>query len=179
MREKMKVILNKIICDKLNLRVIEEDLANNGIKSKIIQNKKAGSHFFFLMNDIYLDRLSVQELNYLQNSISQLDFSKLEINKEFYTFLISIIDKLLLPETTQKYLYWGKMDYDHMAPSDSIVLAFHYEKYGDEDDEKTENQEKIINNNINYIQEKLGPLNNLKVSVIVFDEITNVKSRVI
>ena len=128
MEEKIKIILNKIIYDKLNLYEIEKKFDSNGIKRKITEsenNNESMSNFFFIMNDVYLNRLTVQELEYITNSIKQLDFSKLQISKELCDFLLSIINKLLLPETSEKYLYWGNRNYEYMAPSVSIVLSFH------------------------------------------------------
>ena len=96
------------------------------------------------------------------NSINEND------KKELNEFLENNLLKLLLPETDKTYIYWDGSDDEHLAPSDAIVIAFHTIEFLNGIDES---RNMYINKKLNYIQDVLGPQNNLKVAIIKYNEV--------
>ena len=168
MENQIKQLLFKIIYNKLNLQEIEEDFIKSNIPQKKINNpnnEEIISQYFFLRNDLYLDRLSLEEKTFIvskMNSINEND------KKELNEFLENNLLKLLLPETDKTYIYWDGSDDEHLAPSDAIVIAFHTIEFLNGIDES---RNMYINKKLNYIQDVLGPQNNLKVAIIKYNEV--------
>ena len=180
MEDKIKLIYNKLIYELLDLKNIEEEISNSGIKSKEIVNNEnydLASKYFFLKNDIYLGHLDSNELNFLERTIYSINFSNILISEELSKFLLEKISKILLPNTNEKYLSYYGTGNSFLAPSDAIVFAFHYLKYLDSDEELMENQEDILCDKLNYIQNVIAPSKNMKVAILVFDELVNEKNK--
>lgn len=180
MKEKVKILLNKIIYERLELNAIEHCIIEAGVKPKEIVNNNnydLTSKYFFLVNDVYLDRLNTDELQILENLIGNIDFQNINLTEELIDFMNANIYKLLLPNTDEKYLSYYGTGYDYMAPSDSIVLGFHYIKYLDNNENDINKKEEVIYEKMNYIQSVLGPAKKLKVSVLIFDELINEKNK--
>ena len=173
MEDKIRLLLFRIIYDDLNLKIIEDEFLSNNIPQKKIVLKKGEeliSHYFFLRNDIYLERLNQEE----QESLKQLiNSNRDEDQKTLNEFLKKNMFRLILPETNQKYLYWDGFDFQHMAPADAIVIAFHTLNYLDVDFSIIEKQKSFINEKLNYIQEELAQQAGYKVAVLEYDEMPN------
>ena len=170
----LEYLIDKISNIKLELANIEQEFIDNGIKNKEIinaDNLDLPSKYFFLMNDVYLERLKDEEIKMLEEYIKCIDFTNIEIPEDLYNFLMSKLFVLLLPNTSEKYLSWYGSGDDFIAPSDSIVLGLHFIKYLDNSDEDIILQERLLYKNANYIQDELAPSKNLKVAVLLFDEV--------
>lgn len=173
MKDKAKLLFSKIIYKKMELDIIEQEIINSNIKCKDVVNNDnydIVSKYFFLMNDVNLNKLTEYEKFKLEDYISNIDFQNIVISSDLLNFLEEIMYKVLLPDTTEKYLSYYGTGYEYMAPSDSIVLGFHYIKYMNNDDYNIKLQNKIICEKMNYIQGVMGPSKQMKVSVLVFDE---------
>ena len=181
MVEDIKLILNKIIFNELQLSEIEKKLSEAGIKNKNISNPKhinIPSKYFFLMNEVHFENLSDSDKNTLISLYNKSKSGNEEDKNNLYKFLEKIKLQLLLPKGKMKYIYYDVQDDEHLVPSDSIVLSFHYMRYNDNFKEDVDQQkEEYINNIINYIQYKLAPNNLLKVAIIKYDEINKNLSR--
>lgn len=180
MENRLKLILFEIIYNKLGLKEIEDCFVYNNIKGKKINNYDKYpilSKYFFLMNDVNLDCLfdiEKEELSKYYNLYCQGDETG---KKRLYEFLESNALKLLLPKTDEKYLYWGYTSFEYMAPSDAIVLGFHYIAFDNSTMEEYDMSEKFINNKLNYIQKELAENFGHKVAVIKYDDVP--RSRVL
>jgi len=167
------MLYNQLICNELQLNKIDEEIKQKGIKPKQIENPDnyfIASNYFFLINHIYLDRLNEEEKIKLETCISEYKKGNKQYNQELYSFLKQNMLKLLLPETNERYMYYGGTGFEYMAPSDSIVLGFHYIRFEEGFiEEQDEIKERFINDKLNYIQEQLGPNKNMKVAVIKYD----------
>ncbi|MDD4113748.1 MAG: hypothetical protein PHC56_12080, partial [Herbinix sp.] len=100
--EKVKLILNEIIYVELGLQKIEEIFVNAEINNKTIintENYKLCSKYFFLLNDVYLERLNESEQSLLKYYLDNLNSDNLNVKQELYNFLSERKIKLLLPET--------------------------------------------------------------------------------
>ncbi len=179
MEDKIKLILNKVVYDKLGLDIIEQEIVNANIRCKDIindDNVELVSRYFFLLNDVYLDRLNSDEVYTLENYIENIDFHNIILTEELRNFIDERLFKLLIPDTDERYISYYGTGNNYIAPSDSIVLGFHYIKYLDNED-NVDNQEEFIYEKMNYIQSVLAPSKNIKVSVLVFDELIKDKSK--
>lgn len=171
----LKMMLFEIIYNELNLNEIDKTLLAQHVPCKKMNNHGKYpilSRYFVLVNDVTLNRLTEEEkstlINYMEN------INNPSVKKQTYDFLRKNKLKLLLPETTEPYLYWGPTSFEYMAPSDAIVLGFHYIEFDSETHslEKEEMIQKCLNN----IQEERSESVGYKVSVIKYNEIDTTKS---
>ncbi len=180
MENEIKLLLSKLLYVKLGLEKYEKELISFNIEEKNIVNENKitlSSKYFFLLNEINLDKLSADEYAYLNSTIPELDNLNLDKLNELNRFLDNKMYDLLLPETQLKYLYWGESDYNHMAPSDSIVLGLHYKLNIDEDEASIYTKQEIVTNIANKIQEESMKKHNIKVAVILYDNMKLTNAR--
>lgn len=169
MEEKLKIILFKIIYNKLNLDKIEKTFLSNGVKYKNISNPNNDeiiSKYFFLANELHLENLNSIQIDKLKYYVENSDLKN--ISMDFHSFLNEILLDLLLPKTNKKYIKFDEEDFSKEAPSDAIILKFHYIEF-DYDEKDYNKVQDIVVDNLNYIQdygEKIG----LKVAVIRYNE---------
>ncbi len=176
MLDDIKLILNKIIYDELELNTVEEQLVKKGIRNKNIYNpdgKELASKYFFLLNDIHYDNLLDSEKRTLEDLYNKSLKDDKQAKEDLYNFLNQVKLKLLIPNSEVKYEYFGIRDFEHTAPTDAIVLGFHYIRYNREnfDDESDRNNEYYITDMVNNIQFNLAKNKSLKVAVLTFDEV--------
>lgn len=174
MKDKLKIILNKYIYEKLELGNVEQEIIGSGVTAKEVvndENLDLASSYFFLMNDIYLERLDEVEMKSLESYINNIDFHNIILSNDLIKFIEENISKLLLPNTNESYISYCGAGLDYIAPSDSIVLAFHYIKNLNNSEENIDRQEELIYEKMNYIQSVLSPSKQMKVAVLIFDEI--------
>lgn len=170
MEENLKLRLFKIIFDELNLQEIENEFIEAGVPQKeiiSIDGKDPISRYFFLRNDIYLGRLDAGEfkrIEQLANSGARRDLRELD------EFLSDNRFRLLMPETSARYLYWDRSDLSHMAPADAVVIAFHTLRYDYDSSRAWERNWPLVNYRLNYIQEVSSKKVGYKVAVLEFDE---------
>lgn len=162
MNENLKFIIFNNIYNILGLKDIENQIIKIGIKPKNIENP-AGvsliSKYFFLLNDVKLENLTENELEYLNHCYTNYQNGD---SSELYTFLNKNIQKLLFTQNQNKYINYGN-SFMQTAPSDSIAIAFHYNNF-----ECNDEQENFICDMLNYIQYNLAKKINVKVAVLKY-----------
>ena len=170
MLDELKLILFRIIYEKLKLDSVEKRFLDYGLKPKQIVSdgmnykNKFDNKFFFLKSDVHLENLSLEEITLLKKYMSSEKAADLE---ELYHFLENNCLKLLIPKTDKKYLIWEPGDFRYAAPSDSIVLAFHYIEF---DDSYDDNLLFMVSNELNRIQKESVDLG-FKTSVLEYNEV--------
>lgn len=172
MESEIKWLLLKIIYEELNLAQVEEKLTNLGIiAKKIVETEEFKyapiSKYFFLKNDIVLDNLSIEEVEKLRNLYNKgIEKNDLINNTELIEFIKKIKLKLLFPKTNERYIIWDALAPDHMTPSDSIVLAFHYLEF--QDNYPPDIMDDVIDtiNSIQQLSSKVG----YKIAVLMYNE---------
>lgn len=170
MKDKIRLVLFDLIYNELGLKTIEDEFKEKNIPHKEVvgyEGLEPISQYFFLNNDVFMDRLSQEEIAFLNDGINSSDPAKMD---SVYTFLKQNKQRLLLPETNEPYLCWGPMSFEYMAPSDAIVLGFHTLEFTDESSEEKTN---YIYDRLNYIQDRLAKDANMKVAVIIYNEDLN------
>ena len=86
----------------------------------------------------------------------------------------------MFPNVEEKFYFYGPINYNYVAPRDSIVLGFNYREFDipeENFDELHSKQEDYICDLLNYIQEKLAPQAGYNVAVLKYNEISKKKSR--
>ena len=169
MEKKLFFLLYRIVYDKLNLREVEEKFVEIDVPTKnmlIGPDEEPISKYFFLRNDIQISRLTDAEMTMVRDCINDPTSEK---ENELKSFLEQNLYRLLLPETTARYLFWP--DRSHAAPADYIVIAFHTLDYKEgESDEIRSARDDIVYKELNRIQDESVDKYGLKVAVLKYNE---------
>ena len=178
MSDKYKTLFFNYIYNKLNLNSIENELLSNGIQP--IDQVDNISKYFGLLNNVNEEVLTGDLLEkykyYMSMEIDNLVSD--EMRDEVNNFLESTYRLLLFRDSSNPYYYYGPINYSYMAPYDSVVLSFYYNEFGTEEsysDEWHYKNMSLIVDMANNIQEKIGPSNSMKVSVIMYNEFSSKK----
>lgn len=176
--DKIKYQYMKLLYNLLNISEIDKYFKEKGVNGKDIydpDNIKI-SDYFFLANNIVLSRLNKDELEllkkYMANDIKYINSSYNSMYDEMNEFLYKNMNKILIPDTEEKYICYGDFSPNNMLPYDCICLYCHYMRYVDESDKITS----IVYNTINSLQYDLSKNKGIKIAVIPCDEVTNIKS---
>lgn len=174
MKDKCKYMFLRYIYNKLGLKEVENNLSEGGIIDLNLESSDI-SKYFRIVNEIDEDALTVElrkKYNYyFSHSIEKLCGSAME--KELFAFFEENYSQLFFPKVDDKYIYYGTINSNYMAPRDSIVLGFYYNEFDIQDenfDEKHFQNDVLICDNLNFIQYVLGPKFNMKISVIKYNE---------
>ena len=169
-RKNLFFLLYRIIYDKLNLREVEEKFVEIDVPTKnmlIGPDEEPIPKYFFLRNDVQISRLTDAEMTMVRDCVNDPTPEK---ENELKSFLEQNIYRLLLPETTARYLFWP--DRSHAAPADYIVIAFHTLDYKEgESDEIRSKRDDIVYKELNRIQDESVDKYGLKVAVLKYNEL--------
>lgn len=177
--DKYKYLFMLYVYEKGMLKKIDDTMITNQVGS--LELKNGISNYFELLNDVYEDRLSGQlkeEYDYYMSMDLQELISN-NLKDRVQDFLERTYKLLLFPDLSNKFYYYGPININYVAPSDSIVLGFYYNEFETEETfsvEKHNRNEEIICDSLNYIQEKIGPSIGKKIAVIKFNEISKKKN---
>jgi len=180
MNQELKIILFNILYINLDLKKLENQIIQKGIKHKNIENScnyPIISKYFFLLNDLHLENLDSSELENLNILYNNFKKDNNLYGDELCQFLLKNIQKLLFSVHEKGYLVYGDKT-EYIAPADSIVLAFHYNDYQSES-ENHEELEDYICDVLNYIQFELSKKINMKIAVLKFGTYVSNKDFVI
>lgn len=170
MEEYLKQKLFDIIYDELQLKEIEEFLVSNGVKTKKVSGEDLGtSKYFTLLNKVELNNFSEIELNEITLCYERSVLGDSVAIQKLTEILKDKILKFLIPRTDEQYLYWGPMNFEYMAPSKSIVLAFNYLAF----DYAIQDEFQIYNlcaEKMNDIQNKNVSKFGVPIAIIMYDE---------
>ena len=180
LEEKIKYQYMKILYQWLELNKVEKYLKDKGIKFKNIidpDNLKI-SDYFFLQNDINLNRLTKEELqeleNYFKMDIKDINSNKNVLYNQMNQFLIKNIYKILLPEPKDRTLEAEFMDLYSYVPDDSICFNCHFIRFDKSYKDCFVSFNTVVDT-INYIEDQLAKKKNMKLTVIPVDETTYTK----
>lgn len=174
MKEELKLIIFNIIYNNLGLKDLENNIVKNEIKCKNIKNPNnypMVSKYFFLLNDVHLENLEPNELEELTRHYNEFMKDNKNYN-ELCNFLIKNIKKILFENQTTGYVNYGAAQ--QSAPSDALVLAFHYN-----DLETDEEKENFIIDILNYIQFEASKKIKMKIAVLKYGVYVDSKNFVI
>ena len=177
MEERYKYEFLKFMYEKLKLDVIEKEIEKNGIS--YIDADISGlypdlSKYFSLVNNVDISRLTKEMKDKHEEIVSN------NLQNEVNEFLENSYKLVLFPNVEEKFYFYGPINYNYVAPRDSIVLGFNYREFDipkENFDELHPKQEDYICDLLNYIQEKLAPQAGYNVAVLKYNEISKKKSR--
>ncbi len=172
MEDFIKLMIFEIIYNKLNLGNIENKFKNAKIQGKIIENPDnypVISQYFFLLNDINFDNLSLDEKKKLEFFFNSLKSGNDKIKQSLCEFLELNLKKLLMMDDVVDFLYYGIVSDEYMGKIDEIILAFHYIEF-DEKNSLTDEQFALITEEINRLENETAPNKGLKIKVMKYNE---------
>lgn len=163
-----KYLLFKILYGELNLVKYEVFMKNNVEPLEITSENgyDALSNYFFLLNDINEEAFSEQERNFFEYYFSKniKDLTDDELQK-IKVFIKNTFPKVIFPNTSEKYIYYGPINDNFLCPADSIVLGIYYD-CTNENDFDISNKLADIANDIQYNSNI-----NYKVSVLIKNQL--------
>ena len=183
MEERYKYEFLKFICEKLKLDVIEKEIEKNEIS--YIDTDIRGlypdlSKYFSLVNNVDISRLTKEMKDKYEYyfSLSHEEIVSNNLQNEVNEFLENSYKLVLFPNVEEKFYFYGPINYNYVAPRDSIVLGFNYCEFNipeENFDELHSKQDGYICDLLNYIQERLAPQAGYNVAVLKYNEISKKK----
>lgn len=183
MKERYKYEFLNFLFKKLRLDVIENELKKNGISC--IDADISGlypdlSKYFSLVNNVDISRLSddMKDKYKYYFSLSHQEIIDKGLQEEVNKFLEDSYKLILFPNIKENFFFYGPINYNYVAPRDSIVLGFNYCEFNipeENFDELHFKQESYVCNLLNFIQEKLAPQVGYNVAVLKYNEISKKK----
>ena len=179
MDNKIRNILNDIMYTDLNLIKVEERIKKAGIPKKSKDDSyPQTSDYFTLINDIHFENLSEDEKKELDNYYNDYLNKHEGAKQKLAEFLKNNKYKLLIPEDKEGITFYGPPAPNYSAPNDAIVFGFHFIEFDDENPLSDEQYE-FICDQLNYIESELSKQNNVKISVIEYNEMPLQERRLI
>lgn len=177
MNFKYEYVFFKYLYEKLNLKELEEQLTNNGIKAYDEDNiSKRIAKYFSLVSTGTNVNFSNEDLDrfntYFSKSINEL--TKEPLYSEVVSFILKTYQNYFYSNAKERYKYYGPSSFEYMAPTDSIVLGINYIKFDlpeEQYDQELLRQEKVIVDILNYIQTNLSKKSGIKLSAISYNEV--------
>lgn len=183
MEERYKYEFLKFLYEKLKLNAIEKKLES--AKISCINDGVSGlyseiSKYFSLVNKVDTSRLTseMQDKYKYYFSLSHQEIINNGLQEEMNKFLEDSYKLMLFPNIKEKFVFYGPINYNYVAPRDSIVLGFNYCEFNipeENFDELHSKRKAYVCDLLNYIQEKLAPQAGYNVAVLKYNEITKKK----
>ena len=131
MEERYKYEFLKFLYEKLKLNAIEKKLES--AKISCINDGVSGlyseiSKYFSLVNKVDTSRLTseMQDKYKYYFSLSHQEIINNGLQEEMNKFLEDSYKLILFPNIKEKFVFYGPINYNYVAPRDSIVLGFNY-----------------------------------------------------
>lgn len=132
-------IFTKYIIDTLELKKYDNELRNSKLNFKSIDEENMDIYqyfssnelkFFYIRNNIYIDRLNEQEIKFLINKTKD---NNLELDEEIKNFVEHTYEKLIFEDVGKdgkKYItFYGPNSSNYAAENDSLVLGMRYNEF--------------------------------------------------
>ena len=138
------------------------------------------SKYFSLVNNVDISRLTKEMKDKYEYyfSLSHEEIVSNNLQNEVNEFLENSYKLVLFPNVEEKFYFYGPINYNYVAPRDSIVLGFNYCEFNipeENFDELHSKQDGYICDLLNYIQERLAPQAGYNVAVLKYNEISKKK----
>lgn len=126
-------------------------------------------NYIYIRNNIYIERLTKEEINYLYSIIGK------EYNQEIESFIEKTFRKIII-ENDSEYLKtnYGFSNRSYQGSSKALVIGLRYDKYFNSDDknweELTEQRLLESDNIVEYIKEELKKKLDMNIEVIQYGD---------
>lgn len=145
-------------------------------EEKDMYQKSASGYlkYFYLRNNIYIERLSIEERDYLNNVYLTGNFS---LNEEREKFIKKTYLKVILenPDSENSYINYGPNNGKFIKPSNAIIIGIRYDEFNNltNKDGIIENYSKTFFNLqmlIDFLEYKIKREKSIPFYVIKYDE---------
>lgn len=175
-------LLEKYLGELLEINVYDETIEKTGLKfeevleeDKDIYQKGSNYKYFYLRNTVYIEKLLVEELNFLINKYNSHDYSLDEKTKELLgrTFKEVITSDI---KEDNVLINYGPLDSTYFAPNNAVVFGIRCSddfECADEDDEWLEinfQQQNYLERLKNELNEKCKDKLSIPVCFIIYDD---------
>ena len=133
--------------------------------------------YYYIRNNIYIDRLSEDEKKYLQNKLNTHDYSLNDQDINFVSQTLSKVIKEIHDNTPEPFeVNFGPLSTSFFAPNDALVIGFRYDMFNDngmDEDVFAENYERQREFCLNLNEQLESQLQNklaIPIKVIEYDE---------
>ncbi len=190
-------LLSAYLIDKLNLKEYDDTFSNSDLCFVPNDAKKMDCYqwfasnelkYFYCRNNIYIERLSDENKEFLRNTITTGDYS---INDEKASFIKesfpNIIKERVYIDKNGKvkkvFTLFGPNSRNYMAPHDSIVIGFNYDEFAENglnDDEWYERhlkQCKFMCDELNKMMHSLNKESKLPIYVLKYGKYSTIKRK--
>ncbi len=164
---------NEIKNSKLQFKQIE--ISNMDIYQKFDSDKL---NYFYLRNNIYLERLSSEEYNFLYNKM--LSGHKFDLDEETIAFIENTFKKVTFEDVNRNgYITntnYGPEILEYIVPNNSIIIGFRYDvfniQYENDQDWSIylKKQQVYFNELVQKIEKKCRDLNLENIRIIKYDD---------
>lgn len=188
-----KILLDKYLVYKFNLKMYDEKISNSGLKFVSVKdedmddyqnNSFMGLKYIYLRNNLYVEKLSVEDINLLLNiDLSKITSFEDDIFKIIERTFMTVIDSSF-GNTIQMNCYGADDDY-YWKESNELVFGVRHDKFADnglgDGDIWSDNYDKQINflgSLIGEMIQKSSEIMGSNVNFLQYDEFT-VKRRMV
>lgn len=132
-------LFTKYIIDKLELNKYDEELANSNLNFKPVDEEKMDIYqyfsknelkFFYIRNNIYIDKLNEKEIEFL---INETNNNTIEENEKVKQFIECTYKKVIFEDVGKdgkKYItFYGPNSRNYTARNDSLVIGMRYDEF--------------------------------------------------
>lgn len=182
-------LFTEYIIEILDLKKYEEKIMNSDLNIKAIECEEMDFYqlfssdilkFFYIRNDIYVEKLNDNERNFLKTRLLENKFELDDKAKSFIetTYKVVITDEYELPSTI---IYYGPNTIKYSAVSNALVLGMRYDEFSVDglDDSawkyRYEEQFKFLYSLFDRMEVILSDIIEIPVNVIKYNEYSVVK----
>lgn len=155
-------LFSEFIILRLNLKEYDIEVSNSKLKFKINSESDMDFyqyysseelHYFYIRNNIYIDKLSEIENNFLQEKINSNNYN---FDEESENFIESTYTKVIFEDVLNNgencITTYGPDSNSFMAPNNAVVIGFRYDEFNlNELDDKEWNE--LHNKQLMYLKE--------------------------
>lgn len=176
-------LLNQYLIKKLNLKEYDTILANWKINFPVIQENNMDIYqylssgllkYFYLRNNIYIERLSKEDTDYLYNIYNTKNLNLDEEKEKFIerTYLNIILEE---PNQINHYINYGPDNSNYFKPTNAIIIGFRFDEYLNHNiktwPETHYEQLEIVNNLLEIVKYDINKLNlSIPVCIIKYND---------
>lgn len=176
-------LLTQYLMNKLTLKECDNVLSNYKIDFPTVSERNMDIYqylssnflkYFYIRNNIYLERLSQEDKQYLNNIYTNEDF---ELTKEKENYIERTYLNIITEEqnATNHYINYGPDSSEYYKPSNAIIIGVRFDEYfnsmAEDWPQKHLEQLEIINDLIEIIEKTAKKLNlPVKVCVINYND---------
>lgn len=134
-----RALFTEYIIDKLNLKSYDKKITESNLRFSQVNDESMDVYqyfsnnelnYFYIRNNIYLNKLSEDENSYLREKIKKQD---IQLNKETVEFIEETYEKIIYEGNSEEHkgflTLYGPNSRTYMAPNDAVIIGVRYNEY--------------------------------------------------